>query len=145
MTTPPTTTLMIFQWRKMVPFVICRTRNSVRPFCVKQGFALDVIFQKETVCNFCLKKNVRLFFREAWNAYFIFCEMWKHRFILLETWSRPPLYYPLSKEESLSNGDRGENIPVKKCINAVSKFIALNLLHVVLIFQILVNFSGVEF
>ena len=29
MTTPPTTTLMILQWRKMVPFVICRTRNSV--------------------------------------------------------------------------------------------------------------------
>ena len=27
-TTPPTTTLMILQWRKMVPFVICRTRNS---------------------------------------------------------------------------------------------------------------------
>ena len=31
----------------------------------KQGFALDVIFQNETVCNFCLKKNVLLFFREA--------------------------------------------------------------------------------
>ena len=29
MTTPPTTTLMIIGWRKMVPFVICRTRNSV--------------------------------------------------------------------------------------------------------------------
>ena len=65
-------------------------RGTRFPFCVKQGFALDVIFQKETVCNFCLKKNVRLFFREAWNTYFIFREMWKHRFILLETWSRPP-------------------------------------------------------
>ena len=74
MMTPPTTTLMILQWRKMVPFVICRTRF---PFCIaqntkwtdsennKQGFALDVIFQNETVCNFCLKKNVLLFFREA--------------------------------------------------------------------------------
>ena len=29
MTTPPTTTLMILQWRKIVPFVVCRTRNSV--------------------------------------------------------------------------------------------------------------------
>ena len=27
----------------------------------KQGFALDVMFQNETVCNFCLKKNVPLF------------------------------------------------------------------------------------
>ena len=65
-------------------------RGTRFPFCIKQGFALDVIFQKETVCNFCLKKKVRLFFREAWNAYFIFREMWKHRFIFLETWSRPP-------------------------------------------------------
>ena len=38
-----------------------------------------------------------------------------------------------------------EDGAITKCINAVSKFIALNLLHVVLIFQILVNFSGVEF
>ena len=30
----------------------------------KHGFALDVIFQNETVCNFCLKKNVLLFSRE---------------------------------------------------------------------------------
>ena len=29
MTTPPTTTLMILQWRKMVLFMICRTKNSV--------------------------------------------------------------------------------------------------------------------
>ena len=28
-------------------------------------FFLNVIFQNETVCNFCLKKNVLLFFREA--------------------------------------------------------------------------------
>ena len=28
----------------------------------KQGFALDVVFQNETVCKFCLKKNVLLFF-----------------------------------------------------------------------------------
>ena len=61
----------------------------------KQGFALDVIFQNETVCNFCLKKNVLLFFREAWNAYFIFRELWKDRFIFREMWSRPPLYHPL--------------------------------------------------
>ena len=46
------------------------------------------------VCNFCLKKNVLLFFREAWNAYFIFRELWKDRFIFRETWSRPPLYHP---------------------------------------------------
>ena len=29
------------------------------------SFFLNVIFQNETVCNFCLKKNVLLFFREA--------------------------------------------------------------------------------
>ena len=29
MTTPPTTTVMILQWRKMVQFVMCRTNNSV--------------------------------------------------------------------------------------------------------------------
>ena len=29
MTTPPTTTLIILQWRKMASLVICRTRNSV--------------------------------------------------------------------------------------------------------------------
>ena len=78
------------QWRKMVPFVICRTRNSVSFLHQNKAFALDVIFQKEMVCNFCLKKNVRLFIREAWNAYFIFREMWKHSFIFRETWSRPP-------------------------------------------------------
>ena len=38
-----------------------------------------------------LKKNVTLFLREAWNAYFIFRESWKDRFIFRETWSRPPL------------------------------------------------------
>ena len=60
----------------MVPFVICRTRNSVS-FCIAQnaqwtdsennklGFALDVIFQNETVCNFCLKKNFPFLLREA--------------------------------------------------------------------------------
>ena len=59
-----------------MPFMICRTRNSVS-FSIpqnakwmdsennKQGFALDVIFHNVTVCNFCLKKNVLLFFREA--------------------------------------------------------------------------------
>ena len=83
-------------------------RGTRFPFCIaqiakwtdsennKQGFALDVIFQNETVCNFCLKKNVLLFFREAWNAYFIFRELWKDRFIFRETWSRPPLYHPLN-------------------------------------------------
>ena len=77
-------------------------RGTRFPFCIaqnakwtdsennKQGFALDVIFQNETVCNFCLKKNVLPFFREAWNAYFIFHELWKDRFIFRETWSRPP-------------------------------------------------------
>ena len=29
MTTPTTTTVMVLQWRKMVPFVLCRARNSV--------------------------------------------------------------------------------------------------------------------
>ena len=29
MTTPPTTTLMILHWNKMLPFVICRTRKLV--------------------------------------------------------------------------------------------------------------------
>ena len=56
-------------------FVTCRTGNSVSfLICIaqnakwtdrennKQGFALDVIFPNETVCNFCLKKNVLLFF-----------------------------------------------------------------------------------
>ena len=31
----------------------------------KAVFFLNVIFQNETVCNFCLKKNVLLSFREA--------------------------------------------------------------------------------
>ena len=55
----------------------------------KQGFALDVIFQNKAICNFCLKKNVLLFFREARNAYFIFRELWKDHFIFREKWSRP--------------------------------------------------------
>ena len=39
--------------------------------------------------NFCSTKNVLLFFREAWNAYFIFHELRNDRFIFRETRSRP--------------------------------------------------------
>ena len=42
----------------------------------KQGFALDVIFQNETLFNFCLKKNVLLFSvkREMPILFFVNCE-----------------------------------------------------------------------
>ena len=82
-------------------------RGTRLPFCItqnakwtnseknKQGFALDVIFQNETVYNFWVRKNVLLLFHEAWNAYFIFRELWKDRFIFRETWSRPPPPPPL--------------------------------------------------
>ena len=41
----------------------------------KQGFALDVIFQNETLFNFCLKKNVLLFSvkREMPILFFVNC------------------------------------------------------------------------
>ena len=63
-----------------LPFCITQNAKWTNSEKNKQGFALDVIFQNETVCNFCVRKNVLLFFHEAWNAYFIF----------RETWSRPP-------------------------------------------------------
>ena len=42
----------------------------------KQGFALDVIFQNETVFNFCLKKNFSFFSvkREMPILFFVNCE-----------------------------------------------------------------------
>ena len=84
----------------MMPDSWYAERGTRFPLCIAQNakwtdsennFALDVIFQNETVRNFCLKNNVLLFFREAWNAYFIFRELWKDRFIFRETWSRPSL------------------------------------------------------
>ena len=41
------------------------SRSIVPSVNNKQGFALDVIFQNVVVCNFCLKKNVLILFREA--------------------------------------------------------------------------------
>ena len=68
--------------RKMVPntelgFLFCIGQNAKWTDSEnnKQGFALDVIFQNKAICNFCLEKNVLLFFREARNAYFIFREL----------------------------------------------------------------------
>ena len=63
-------------------------RGTRFPFCIaqiakwtdsennKQGFALDVIFQNETLFNFCLKKNVLLFSvkREMPILFFVNCE-----------------------------------------------------------------------
>ena len=41
----------------------------------KQGFALDEIIQNETVCNFCLKKNVLLFSVKGEKPIFFFREL----------------------------------------------------------------------
>ena len=82
----------------MVPFVICRTRNSVSFlhraerevdgwWKNKQGFALDEIIQNETVCNFCLKKNVLLFSVKGEKPIF-FSWIVKEPFYF--PWSRPP-------------------------------------------------------
>ena len=61
----------------------------------KQGFALDVIFQNETLFNFCLKKNVLLFSvkREMPILFFVNCE----RTVLFSVKRDldPPLYHPL--------------------------------------------------
>ena len=65
----------------MMPDSWYAERGTRFPLCIAQNakwtdsennFALDVIFQNETVRNFCLKNNVLLFFREAWNAFFYF-------------------------------------------------------------------------
>ena len=84
----------------MVPLYSWYAELGTRfPFCIaqnakwtdsennKQGFALDVIFQNETVC----KEKRSPFFTWSVKCLF-FRELWKNRFIFRETWSRPPLY-----------------------------------------------------
>ena len=95
-----------FRWPSAIIFILCfvyfdhnggsaSTRCPRWPRSSTRTASLHGFTKCDSVNKFFFLKQNVLFFREAWNAYFIFRELWKDRFIFREMWSRPPLYHPL--------------------------------------------------
>ena len=95
-----------FRWPSAIIFILCfvyfdhnggsaSTRCPRWPRSSTRTASLHGFTKCDSVNKFFFLKQNVLFFREAWNAYFIFRELWKDRFIFREMWSRPSLYHPL--------------------------------------------------